>query len=225
MPDAEWRQIMENGAESKALSNYDQSGFEFTQELLSGEATAAINFDRIQKHPEKGYIIFEYLLCEEAQQVTPYSSHPNRYWHKNRTKFLSLWRVKLALGATLYLVNYAKKGTAHENEVKTIEVTGVTYNGLTGPETNYTREQFKEWFRDLIRQSLMGPDTIFEEICLLTPLDSLEATRFTVGMHKGKSLKEIESTDRSYLEWASRQSMDISPVVRAYLRKKDMQLW
>ena len=107
---------------SKKLEHDDQSGFEFSKELLGEDYTAAINFDRLQKHPQLGYIIIEYLLCRETQTVTPYSSHPNRYWHKNASKFLSLWRAKLDFNATLYLVNYAKKGTKWENEVLLIFV-------------------------------------------------------------------------------------------------------
>lgn len=96
---------------SKPLGKSDDSGFEFAKEMLQNDPTAAINFDRIQKHPTIGYIIFEYLLCEEDQKVNPYTSHPNRYWHKNSKKFISLWELTKALDATLYLVNYAKKGT------------------------------------------------------------------------------------------------------------------
>ena len=47
------------GKLSKSLGHDDQSGFEFVKELLGGESTAAINFDRLQKHPRLGYIIFE----------------------------------------------------------------------------------------------------------------------------------------------------------------------
>lgn len=64
---------------SKKLGHDDESGFYFSQEMLGNNVTAAVNFDRLQKHPMYGYIIFEYLLCEEAQNVTPYSSHPKRY--------------------------------------------------------------------------------------------------------------------------------------------------
>jgi len=76
---------------SKALGKGDENGFEFAKEMLDGDSTAGINFDRLQHHPERGYIIFEYLLCEERQpRVTPHTSHPKRYWNKNRQKFISL---------------------------------------------------------------------------------------------------------------------------------------
>lgn len=141
---------------SKALGHDDSSGFEFAQEMLAGDITAAINFDRIQKHPEKGYIIFEYLLCEEAQTVTPYTSHPNRYWHKNSRKFIALWNVAKDLDATLILVNYAKKGTKNEDKVKVIIVGEIDEKeGITqGKEFKMTRQQFSVWFRKLNKECL-----------------------------------------------------------------------
>ena len=98
---------------SKPLTHEDESGFSFVKEILDGDATYAINFDRLQKHPQIGYIIFEFLLCDEAQTVDPLTSHPNRYWHKNSQKFIALFEAKETLKATLYLVNYAKVGTKH----------------------------------------------------------------------------------------------------------------
>ena len=79
-------------ADSKALGHDDSSGFNFVKEMLAGQVTAAVNFDRLQKHPDRGYIIFEFLKCEEGRTVTPYTSHPDRYWDKNSGKFLALWR-------------------------------------------------------------------------------------------------------------------------------------
>ena len=78
---------------SKTLGHDDTSGFEFVKEALGENVTAAVNFDRLQKHPEKGYIIFEMLKCEKSQNVTPYTSHPRRYWNKNANKFLALWNA------------------------------------------------------------------------------------------------------------------------------------
>lgn len=141
---------------SKSLAHDDSSGFEFAQEMLQGDVTAAINFDRIQKHPKKGYIIFEYLLCEEAQTVTPYTSHPNRYWHKNSRKFIALWNIAQDLDATLILVNYAKKGTKNEDKVKVMIVKDLDEKqGITKEkESKMTRKQFSDWFRKLNKECL-----------------------------------------------------------------------
>lgn len=55
--------------ESKALGHDDESGFLFAQEMLAGDVTAAVNFDRFMRHPKQGFIIMEYLLCEEDQMA------------------------------------------------------------------------------------------------------------------------------------------------------------
>lgn len=152
---------LNNITESKPLGHNDESGFQFAKEMLDSDATAAINFDRFMKHPEKGFIIMEYLLCEETQKVDPYTSHPNRYWNKNRRKFLSLWRATLALHGTLYLVNYAKKGTAQADKVLLIEVKGMNEGGITEEiKTTFTREGFKSWFRELNRECLSSESEI-----------------------------------------------------------------
>jgi|HigsolmetaAR203D_1030402.scaffolds.fasta_scaffold01338_12 hypothetical protein len=141
---------------SKALGHDDSSGFEFAKEMLGNIPTAAINFDRIQKHPEKGYIIFEYLLCEEDQpRVTPYTSHPNLYWEKDKNKFLLLWELSQKLNATLYLVNYAKKGSKHEDEILVIKVQDMNEGGIQKEEKReMNRQEFKHWFRQLNTESL-----------------------------------------------------------------------
>lgn len=97
---------------SKPLGIDDISAFEFVKEMLQGDPTYAINFDRIQWDSQLNqYIIFEFLLCDEKQMVNPHTSHPNRYFHKNSQKFISLWNLAQKLNARLYLVNYAKIGT------------------------------------------------------------------------------------------------------------------
>jgi len=76
---------------SKALGHPNDSGFEFVQEMLQGQPSYSINFDRLQFDANEGrYVIFELLLCEEQQGVrgvTPYSSHPSRYWYKNKALY------------------------------------------------------------------------------------------------------------------------------------------
>ena len=140
---------------SKPLEHDDSSGFAFAQEMLKGDPTSAVNMDRIQRHPEKGFIIFEYLLCEESQTVTPYTRHPRRYWHKNAQKFISLWEIAQKLEAALYLVNYAKPGTVHADEILVILVLGMDGNGITEEKTWRTnRTKFSAWFRQLNRECL-----------------------------------------------------------------------
>ena len=42
--------------DSKKLGHYDECGFEFSKEMLGDMPTAAINFERLQKHPQYGYL-------------------------------------------------------------------------------------------------------------------------------------------------------------------------
>ena len=136
---------------SKPLGHDDESGFQFVREILAGDSTYAINFDRLQKHPEHGYIIFEFLLTDEAQVVTPNTSHPNKYWHKNSRKFISLWKATKELSATLYLVNYAKLGSKHDNKITVIKVLEIdSSKGITKEQKkDFARDEFGLWFRKL----------------------------------------------------------------------------
>jgi len=135
---------------SKPLKHDDTSAFEFVQEMLKGDPTCAINFDRIQgDSKEKRYVIVEFLLCDEKQfsrGITPYTSHPNRYFHKNAQKFISLWKLAQKLGAKLYLVNYAKAGTKYEDQVLLMEVINVDENDEKEPVKTNNRKMTREEF-------------------------------------------------------------------------------
>ena len=141
---------------SKALKISDQSGFDFTQEMLAGDVTYGINFDRVQWHSGiNRFIIVELLLTDENQPwVTPYKSHPNLYFHKNKLKFIRLWELTKKLDALLFLVNYAKLGTPHENEVLLMLVNDVNQNDVNGnyvksDDEKLTRAEYSEFFRKL----------------------------------------------------------------------------
>ena len=149
----------------KPLDHDDTSGFEFAKEMLAGDQTAAVNFDRFMYSPETGFIIMEFLLCEEDQaqkhDITPFSSHPNRYWNKNKRKFLSLWHATLNLHGTLYLVNYAKAGTQYEDQILLIKVLGMNQFCISNEEQRkYTRSKFQEWFKDINNKCLAPENTI-----------------------------------------------------------------
>lgn len=141
---------------SKPLGSEDISAVEFVKEMLKGDATYGINFDRIQwNSEEERYVIVEFLLCEEAQSehgITPYSSHPNRYFHLNAQKFISLWRLTQDLKAKLYLVNYSKKGTKFDDQVLVMKVENIDEKGkppVVTKDRRFTRDEFSEWFRIL----------------------------------------------------------------------------
>jgi hypothetical protein len=141
---------------SKPLGSEDTSAFEFVKEMLKGDPTYGINFDRVQWDSElEGYVIVEFLLCDERQfshDITPYTSHPKRYFKKNAQKFISLSTLAERLGAKLYLVNYSKTGTAHQDKVLLMEVLGVDPSSppyVRTRDTRHTRESFSTWFRQL----------------------------------------------------------------------------
>lgn len=144
---------------SKPLGSEDVSAVEFVKELLQGDVTYGINFDRIQwNSEEEKYVIVEFLLCDEQQfprGITPYTSHPNRYFYKNAQKFISLWGLAKDLKAKLYLVNYSKKGTEFGNQVLLMEVLDVDEKRappVTTKDTKFTRDEFSDWFRKLNRK-------------------------------------------------------------------------
>lgn len=204
---------------SKSLGHYDQSGFDFVQEMLCGDNTAAINFDRVQKHPKLGYIIFEYLLCEEAQSVTPYSSHPNRYWNKNAIKFLSLWRIALDMNAKLYLVNYAKNGTKAADEVLLIEVLDIDKNGITKESCKrFTRQNFSDWFRELNKECL-DEDTMLYDIYSHKSLDDISNYTMKYGQYEGETLREIAKKNYSYLTFLIEKKHRDYEIIKCYLDK------
>lgn len=205
---------------SKRLGHDDQSGFEFVKELLGEDFTAAINFDRLQKHPRYGYIMMEYLLCEEEQTVTPYTSHPNRYWNKNATKFLSLWRAKLDFSATLYLVNYSKRGTKAEDEVLLIEVVDMDETGIVDQRiTEYTRSGFAEWFRTINSECLSGKDVLLKEIYEHKSVEELGKYVLQGGKHEGETIAHVYANDCSYLKWLSKTEYPYAMVATCYLEK------
>ena len=154
---------------SKPLANNDQSGFDFAQEMLQGDVTYGINFDRVQWDSlHNKYVIIELLLCEESQVVTPYTSHPNRYFFSNlkkgikgnSQKFISLWELAHELKANLYLVNYAKKDSKYQDEVLLMWVKKVDKNNKTCPvrtqDMRLTRKEFSKRFREINQRGRRG---------------------------------------------------------------------
>lgn len=141
--------------ESKPLGSEDKSGAEFVIEMLQGDNTFGINFDRIQ-WTEDGYVIMEFLFCDPKQfdrGITPYNSHPNKYFFKNSQKFIRLWKLANIINAKLFLVNYTAKGTEFDDEVLVMEVNSLNEDDKLEPvKTTYrylTRLTFSDWFREL----------------------------------------------------------------------------
>lgn len=203
---------------SKRLGHDDSSGFEFSKELLDSDSTAAINFDRLQKHPRLGYVIIEYLLCEEEQTVTPYTSHPNRYWNKNASKFLALWRAKLDFHAVLYLVNYAKKGTRAEDEVLLIEVLDMDERGIqSDTRKQYSRAEFAKWFRKLNQECLSEGEALLTDIYRHKSTEALGKLTLQGGKHQGETIESVYLKDPTYLQWLRETNYPYSKAALCYL--------
>jgi hypothetical protein len=131
--------------DSKCLSMTDEHGKQFLIDSLRG-TTRGFDVDSIYlEKTDKGYkwTVFELL---KADTVAPEDSHPNRYWHKNSRKFLSLWALIRSLQrggfeASLILVNYRDQAS----KVKVIVVKAMTDSGMESiSEKTMT---FDEWSR------------------------------------------------------------------------------
>jgi len=142
---AVFREINFNGNENNKNKNYfpkknnnytreDNSGFELSRVCLNGDVTYGFNLDKLffNKNTKQIYL-FELLLCDETQIVTPHTSHPNRYFQKNKSKFTSLFKLSKEMGTNLYLINYAKEGTKHEDKVKFMKVLDIDEKNLKSP--------------------------------------------------------------------------------------------
>lgn len=111
---------------SKQLGKEDATEFLFVQEALGNDSTYGVNVERVLNHPDKGWIIFEFLKLGGPFSNPPYrwrnildidQSHPNKYWSKNGRKFVSLWQLTQELDGELLLVNYSVKETETEANV------------------------------------------------------------------------------------------------------------
>lgn len=140
---------------SKPLGHWDENGFLFKQEMLCGDSVYTIDIDQIGKHTERGFFVYEFLLCEENQFVDPHTSHPNRYWHKNKNKFIRLFEISKLLSGTLYLINYAKLGTKNQDKVGVIKVLDLQPDkGITKEVVKkMSRKEFSNWFRQANKES------------------------------------------------------------------------
>tara|TARA_Y100001949_G_C15778920_1_gene239758 strand:+ start:93 stop:578 length:486 start_codon:yes stop_codon:yes gene_type:complete len=142
---------------SKKLSKTDDSGEKFVIEMLSGDQTFGINFDRIQwDNKIEKYVILEYLYCHPSQferNITPFTSHPNRYFRINDQKFISLWRLTKKIDAQLILINYTSKNEKFEDEVLVMEVELIDPTNSVCPvktrDKKMTRDEFSIWLRKL----------------------------------------------------------------------------
>ena len=151
----------------------------------------------------------------------PISSHPNRYWNKNASKFLSLWRARQDFNATLYLVNYAEENTKFEDQVLLIEVIDMDENGITSEhQTKHTMKSFSKWFITVNNRCLKSKEDLAYEIYNNKSIDELGKITLRKGKHQRETIEKIYNTDFGYLEWHSCSNYEYSKAVMCYLQKR-----
>lgn len=112
----------------------DDSAFSISKACLANDVTYGFNLDKlIYNDKTKEVYLFELLLCDEAQSVTPWTSHPNKYFHKNAMKFVNLVKVADELKTSVYLINYAKPQTKAEKEILFMKVLSLNEQKPTSP--------------------------------------------------------------------------------------------
>lgn len=112
----------------------DDSAFSISKACLANDVTYGFNIDKlIYNDKTKEVYIFELLLCEEAQSVTPWTSHPNKYFNKNSMKFINLHKFSNELRSNLYLINYAKPETKAENQILFMKVLSLDEKNIKSP--------------------------------------------------------------------------------------------
>lgn len=133
---------MEN---SKAISATDESAKRLIIDALNGENTGGFDLDSVY-YIDGQYIVLEFLKCDSSYpSVTPYTSHPNRYWF-NKQKFISLWDLTRKLDGRLFLLNYEEP----YNRFRCMEVTSLDpQKGIENTDAMWNYDQFKKWFVEL----------------------------------------------------------------------------
>ncbi len=90
---------------SKILWKWDDWAKLLLIELLDWAKTWWFDIDSMYCINWKYYVI-EFLKCESKYPwITPFTSHPNKYWF-NKQKFISLRNTTKKLNWVLYLINY-----------------------------------------------------------------------------------------------------------------------
>ncbi len=132
---------------SKPIKKTDDDAKALIIEALEGELTGGFDIDSIYKINGSYYVI-EFLKCET---VRPNNSHPNRYWFKNKQKFISLWEITKKLEGNLFLVNYEDS----REQFRVIKVIELNQSGIIKQEIReWNFDEFKNWFKLLNSKSL-----------------------------------------------------------------------
>ncbi|MFC7215698.1 hypothetical protein ACFQO4_16620 [Saliphagus sp. GCM10025334] len=132
---------------SKPISDVDEEAKKLIIELMGDEPSGGFDVDSIYYINGRGWVVMEFLKCDT---VRPFNSHPNRYWYKNKQKFLSLWRLATDLDGELILVNYENS----REQFKVIEIEELDEERIQeDTQRKMNKEQFREYFVDLNRSA------------------------------------------------------------------------
>lgn len=130
------------GRPSKPISKTDDASKQVIIELLKGNVTGGFDIDSIYYISGEGWVVMEFLKCDT---VRPFDSHPNRYWFKNKQKFLSLWKVAQTLGGKLLLVNYEDS----REQFLLLEVQKTTEDKIWTKDSKMNFEEFSKYFIEI----------------------------------------------------------------------------
>jgi len=132
---------------SKPIGKIDDDAKSLIIEALEGKVTGGFDLDSIYKIKDTYYVL-EFLKCDT---VRPNDSHPNRYWFKNKQKFISLWDITKKLDGYLFLINYEDS----REQFKVIKVLEMSDIKISKEDTRiWTFGEFKQWFQSLNERAI-----------------------------------------------------------------------
>ncbi len=132
---------------SKPIGKIDDDAKSLIIEALEGKVTGGFDLDSIYKI-NGTYYVLEFLKCDT---VRPNDSHPNRYWFKNKQKFISLWEITNKLDGLLFLINYEDS----REQFKVIKVLEMTNLRISKEDTRiWSFDEFKKWFQSLNERAI-----------------------------------------------------------------------
>lgn len=140
---------------SKILQKWDDWAKLLLIELLDWAKTWWFDLDSVYCIKWK-YFIIEFLKFESKYPgMTPFTSHPNRYWF-NKQKFISLWNITQKLNWRLFLINYEiTEDWKIWDRFKLMEVINLDKEKwLDTKDLNMNLMGMKEWWKKLNDSSL-----------------------------------------------------------------------
>lgn len=139
---------------SKILQRNDWSLVAFMEEMLGNEENYALNFDRLSyDFSSDKFILMEFQKVSEEKihnGVSPWESHPVRYWDRCWRKYVVLWKAVQRLQADFYIVNYCEPGLPCSNEIRVMQVFSLNRYGIRKwSDWKTDRKNFSTFLREM----------------------------------------------------------------------------